>query len=63
MKNEILHHVEDIPIDSEYMIAMRIKQSNQCSYDDIIVVFIYMPPEGSDYSNPDSIFEQTHKHT
>ena len=50
--------MEVIPIDSEYMISMRFKQSNLCSHDDIIVAFVYLPPEGSDCSNPHSILEQ-----
>ena len=49
--------MEPIPIDSEYMIALRFKQSKHCSYNDIIIIFVYVPPEGSDYSNPDSILE------
>ena len=49
--------MEILPKDSEYMIGLRFKQSKHCSYDDIIIIFVYVPPEGSEYSNPESILE------
>ena len=57
VKTELLQYVEPIPIYSEYMIALRFKQSKHGSYNDIIIIFVYVPPEGSDYSNPDSILD------
>ena len=59
IKNEILPYVEIVDVDSEFLMVLKIK-NNICTRNEdsnIILAFVYLPPEGSDYSSNDSMTE------
>ena len=59
IKKEILPYVEIVDVDSELVMVLKIKNSICTRNEDlnIILAFVYLPPEGSDYSSNDSMTE------
>lgn len=57
IKNELLPFTEIIEIDSEYLMILKISNLLYNSLDDTIISFVYLPPEGSYYSDSDSLLE------
>ena len=50
-------YIDVIDIDSDFLMLLRISKTFTLKDDDVCIVFVYLPPEGSDYSNNDSLSE------
>ncbi|MEW8546901.1 MAG: reverse transcriptase family protein, partial [Candidatus Thiodiazotropha sp.] len=57
LKENILPFIEVIDIDSEFLMLLKISHVLTTKDQDLFIAFVYLPPEGSDYSNNDSMSE------
>lgn len=57
VRNDLLSYIDLIEIDSEYLMVLKISRYKSNCNNDLFITFVYLPPEGSDYSNSDSITE------
>ena len=52
---QILPYIDVIDIDSDFRMLLRISKTFTLKDDDVCIPFVYLPPEGSVYSNNDSL--------
>ena len=57
VKENILPFIDVIDIDSEFLMLLKISHVLTAKDQDSFIAFVYLPPEGSDYSNNDSMSE------
>ena len=50
-------YIDVIDIDSDFIMLLRISKTFTLKDVDVCTAFVYLPPEGSDYSNNDSLSE------
>lgn len=57
VKDDVLPFVELIETDSEFLLLIKISKTLISKDEDMLISFVYLPPEGSDYSTNDSLSE------
>lgn len=57
IKDNIVPFVDIIELDSDFLTAIKISKTLVSREEDIIIAFVYLPPEGSNYSNNESLLE------
>ena len=57
VKDSLVPNITIIEIDSEYLMLIKIDRRLISKDEDMYISFVYLPPEGSDYSNSDSFSE------
>ena len=57
VKDTFLPYIDIIETESEYLMLMKLSSSFSTTDRDMCIVFVYLPPEGSVYSDIDSFSE------
>ena len=57
MRQELLPFISTIEVDSEFLMVLKIVRNKNCNDNGIVLSFVYLPPEGSNYSNNVSMLE------